>query len=493
MDLPVALPHHLASLKNIENENEMLKVLVNEPTDLIAFFESACSDTAWSVRHQTVMSKILVWMTYQFFHGALAVEIAERVQKQVFEHYALIGELLPKDIAVVSDEKTYSANSLMFGMSSSVLLGYLREECVEKEGEILEITDASNETVEAAIEYIHSGEVENLWKKDWSLVLKILREAADWEMEGLVDFCARIYKRYLNRGNAVNILEMAHQNGWYELKKGCFEFINQQNVGVSFQDDGVDELTLNFHRYSKEAMEMFHRLSGEVTFLGFDYELIENSSFTEVITHVPLLKGVNLQNTRHYSERLKGIPENIDQLDLSMCEWLNEETLVYIIETCPFLKVLKLNSNVQLDYHSWSQLHTLDNLEHLEVSRCNQMGDDDFLVIIRGCPHLRRLCIEGCHRLTDDSLVELSLAISTLVSVDFSRTGATDAVITELAYRNRQLRELKLERCTLISDHGIMEVVKLAPNLKLLDLTGSSISSDAKNRLLSINQHLRVI
>lgn len=490
MDLPVDLPHHLAFLENIDNENEMLKTLVDRPMDLVIFFEKACADTAWCISHHTIISKILVWATYQFLHGALAMEMAESIQKQVIGHYNLLKDVLPKDIAIAFGGKRYPANSLMFGMSSPVLLSYLREQCIEKKKKILEVRDAETDTLESAIEYIHSGEVEDLWKRDWSVILKILRQAADWEIEGLANYCANIYKRHIHRGNVVKILKMAHRNGWYELKKRCIEFINDLYFGVEFHDVGRDELFMHFHRYSKEAMQVFRDLKDYVTFAGFDPEIIEDSSFTDIITTASALNGISLQNTRHYSERLKDMPEGLEQLDLSMCEWLNEDTFKDIIETCPRLKVLKLNSNGQLDYHSWSQLHLLDNLEHIELSRCHQLSDDDLLVIIRGCPYLRRISIEGCNKLTDTSLVELAIAISTLVSVDFSRTGVTDAAITELAYRNRQLRELKLNRCMSISDHAIQEVVRLAPNLQSLDLTGSSISPDVKNKLKGINRFL---
>ncbi|MEM1283697.1 MAG: BTB/POZ domain-containing protein [Chlamydiota bacterium] len=492
MDLPVALPHHLAFLEKIENENEMLQVLIKEPVDLVLFFEKACVDNAWALSHRTVMSKILSWATYQFLHGVLAVEMAEKIQELVFAYHELLSHSLPRDITVVSGGNTYPVNSLMFGMSSSIFYTFFRQECIEKEKREIEFREVPGDIFEAMIEFIHSGRVEDLWKAEKSFVMKTLQQASDWEMGGLVAYCANIYKRYIHTVNAVSTLKVAHQNSWNELKKSAIEFINEQALGVSFHEVGTSDLYMHFHRYSKEAMEVFHELSKDVTFLGFEYELLEDRSFTKVITHAPSLKGVDLQNTRTFSERLKGLPIDLEQLDLSMCEWLSEVTLKTVIEVCPHLKVLKLNSNTQLCHKCWSQLHLLDNLEHLEISRCNQISDDDFLVITRGCPYLRTLSIEGCSRLTDNSLVELSMANSGLVNVDFSRTSATDAAITELAYRNWQLRELKLHRCKSISDHAIKEVVRLASNLQSLDLSGSSISGDTKKELLAINMHLKI-
>lgn len=348
-------------------------------------------------------------MTHQYFRGPLPLQIAKRVQQQVFSQSDLVSKYLPKDIVIVAKGESYPVNSLMLGMSSPLLHSSVRKECAEKGSKILDIPEFSLITAAAAVEYIHTGKVKNLWKTPQNLLLHILREAVEVEMQGFSDYCVSIYRRYLERETAGAILHLAQQHRWKGLKTACVEFINGQQLGASVEEEEDDGLGLYFHSYDKEAMELYGRLSDEITYLGYDSEVIDDPLFNKTIDGAPRLGGVSLQNSRSYCARIRKLPEDIEKLDISFCGWVDEERLKEIIELYPNLKALKLNGNIQLDYRAWSLLAQLKSLEILEVKGCNQLEDDDLLVIIRGCVRLRRLKVEGCSQLTERSLKKLKI------------------------------------------------------------------------------------
>lgn len=402
MELPVGLPKHLLPLGEIENENAMLQALAKEPENFTLFFECACRDRLWAASHLSILAKMLGWMTHHFYRGVLPFEIAERVQRQVFSQSDLVSKFLPKDIAILVEEKSYPVNSLMLAVSSLLIYGAFRKECSEKGGKTLEIPEFSHATPEVAVEYLHTGKVEGLWKKPSNILLHILREAAEADMQGLADYCANIYKRYLDRDNVAGILHLSHQPGWNTLKHECIAFINDQQFGASVEEnEELGGLNLYVHNYSKETMALYKRVADEITLLGFEGDLMEDPLFLETIEYAPNLRGISLVNTLSYTDAVKKLPSSLELLDLSICDWLNTERLKAIIAACPYLRVLKLHGDVQLDYHSWSQLTQLKNLEILELAGCTQLQDDDLLLITRGCPKLEKLNIDRCFRVTD--------------------------------------------------------------------------------------------
>lgn len=491
MDLPVLLPKHLAYLEEIESENKMLKVLVKRPSDLVLFLQHACSDQAWGIHHKTILSKLITWLTFHYLKGMLALEIAQKSRDILIEHARFLSSIIQKDITLLHNGHSYPVNSLLFGMSSPLFREYIREQCTENESRVLELFEGSQLAVEALVEFVHTGEVKNFWRRDQKEVLALLKESSNWEVADLEHYCTEIYKRYIHTDNVVGLLCAAHQNSWKELEHQCKNYINHLEVGARFYDD--DGLAMEVQRFSKECLQLYEELASEIEFLSFTGDLTTREEFSFMVTHTPSLVGLKLSHTTTFSELLEEIPESVEQLDLSKCEWLSAESMERLITSCPHIRVLKLANNTQLDHEFWVLLSNLQNLEYLSLSNCQQINEENLLLIARGTTQLLGIHLDHCDRITEQGFMELAKSLPSLEVVTLSYTSVTNEVIAELASHCPRLRSLSLEKCREISDRGITEAVKIAINLSKLNLISSSISPGCIEQIRELYPYLEII
>ncbi|MEC7840338.1 MAG: hypothetical protein VX777_09905 [Chlamydiota bacterium] len=489
MDLPILLPHHLDYIKGSSSAEDILLLLNNNPADLIVFFEKACSDEAWAMANTSFMRGLLELLTNDFFAGILDIEIANRAKNCIHEHYKVLYKQIPKDVSVVVGEKLLAANSMLLGTNSSLLLDILRRECIETGKKTLTLRSSSEVFLEAALEYIHSGRIKELWKKDQYLVLKVLKEAANWEMDGMVSFCASVFSRYLHKGNALRFLKISHEEGWYALKLACIDYINKMKKEVIFHNIDNNSLSLEFVNLRDEALDVFEDIKKDVTHLSFHGELSDDPSFSYALKNSPSLVEVDISQTQHYSDRLFDIPIHIKSLNLSMCPWLTTANLAKILFHCSNLHTLLISSNTQLDYSCWPLLAHLKQLENLDVGKCNIFGDD-LELISKASVDLKSLSLQRCVDITDESVIELARNQSYLEEVNLSKTNVGDSAIIELAYQCRQLRKLHLSRCASVTDFGVIEVVKKGLNLRFLDITQTDISKGAIEEIYKLNKSI---
>lgn len=142
----------------------------------------------------------------------------------------------------------------------------------------------------------------------------------------------------------------------------------------------------------------------------------------------------------------------------------------------------------------------IPNIVRLDLSRCFQISDVGMWCIASHCSNsIKHLVLAGCDQLTHVGLRSLSLACTHVVSLDFTGCKLLDDVaMTTIATGAWQIKVLILEGCTRITDSGVAEVTKpMGKSLQVLNLNYCTKVGDFGSRgLLAVGgqcPHLRVL
>lgn len=493
MDYPVRLPQQIRYVEHSLDEDDLFQLLVAEPLDLICFLEYAADDVSWLAGHHALIHRLLDWLTTQFYREQLLFDIAKSVQGIIYAHIPTLKGLLPDDINLEYGGKSVLANSLLVGTSSPYLYEALRRECMEIHATTLVLHGNNRETFEAAVEYIATGQISELWKRESDRILKILQGASKWEIDGLVECCAEVLKRYLTADNVGDYLHRSLVHGWEALTERCIEYINQRDIGAHLRALTSDTLEIELLNYRFQVIDLFETIKKFVTRIVFHGNLLMDERSLEILQETPQLVALNLSGTSASGEVALELPDTIEELDLSRCEWLSSALLEKIIVQAPHLIVLKLKNDLQLDYRSWALLQRLGSLEKLYVEGCHQLTDDDLLIIARGCPRLRFINLSECKKLTEPAFLEFANSMHGLVSLNLSNTLMSDIALIGFADCCPLLERINVSHCKNISDSGILEAVKIAIRLLSIDVTGCPVSEDVVKSIQRNRPHLQVI
>lgn len=487
MLLPALLPKKLQLYEQSSSDKELLENLLQNPKDLIDFFEYACSDETWSELHDEFTKSVLEWLTDQFFQNRLPKEMAQRAAKSIQEHIGILKSFLPKDILVAFKDKTFSINSLLLGSSSDFFHDLLLKECRDKNQTTLAIKNVSEETFYLIEEFIFTGEVANLWRKTQAELMNILKEAAELRLKGLCDACEVILKRYIDRGNVIDMLIMAHEHRLLILKDACIDIIDTLNYGVRLEKTAIDNFSFTFLEFQPRSLDIFEKVRIYITHLSCGGILTQFSEFSDVIKRTPKLFALDISRSQNFSDRLNDIPQTLRELDISKCEWLTDANLRKIIQICPQLENIKLISNVQLTFAAWSELQKLKALKSLDISRCHQIEDKDFKIITLSCRGVTELKLEECKRVTEKAFFDLTKRIPALTILSLSRCNTTDSSLIEIASWGSNLTQLDLIYCDRLTEKGIFEAVRLCPSLRFLNISHCHVSKEIVEKIKEIN------
>lgn len=485
MLMPALLPEELSRYSKAETETALLEMLRATPKELVAFFEFAAEDETWSEHHGAFMHDTMEWFTIHSLQGRLNTEWIERAARSIREHHHILRPYLPRNLIFEVQSKSIAVNSLLFMESSEFFYDLIRNQLFDKQKTLIPLNEFPLDIFEMMEEFVCTGNVVSIWKHDQKALLRILQYAAGARMEGLMQLCADTLKRYLDRDNVVDFLIMSYEKSWKHLRDHCFDFLNAQTWGVKFEDperyqraeEGLKQLLVfEFLDFSDIALGLFERLKFLITHLTCGGSLIEEAAFSTVVKACPQLRLLNISYTRAFSDRLYEIDPSLQELDLSNCPWLSNEALKKMVAICPNLRRLVLTSNVQLTFSGWGALQKLPYLFGLNISRCHQVHDQDFSLILRACPQLNELHLEGCRGLSERAFFELAKRLPQLYVLNVSRCHVSDGALIEIAMRCPNLRELHLARCKEITDKGLLQLMDHTHALKFLDAAACDIS-----------------
>ena len=170
--------------------------------------------------------------------------------------------------------------------------------------------------------------------------------------------------------------------------------------------------------------------------------------------------------------------------------------------------------------------HTLHTLY---LDGCHKVTDQTLVNILQQCPHLKlhhlslywmpqltdtavysiaassyvstltSLSLSGLKYITDDSIAALVYSASSLTSLDLTRCQAlTDSSLIAIGSNiGKRLRTLIIYACGKFTDDGITQLAKQCPNLHTVDLTGSHLITDksiaALCKYINVNMHVLIL
>ncbi len=494
MLLPALLPAQFERYAKAPTELALFRALIKTPSDFLRFFEYACGDETWSQKHSEFMHDSITLLTLRFFQDNLEMDLALRAVKVLREHFSILEPYIPFIIEIIIEDQKVEINPLLLGTQSKFFRDLLRMECKDKNKKWVKLNEGSYEIIQLVKEFSNTGNVGNLWRKEKNEVLKIIHQATQWEIPGLVSLCEGVLERYIHRVNVIEMLLSAHQEHWMHLKKACVDFINDLNLGFQLKYFAApDYLGFEFLDFKDNALSFFEQLRSVITHLIFSHSLTEEAGFSNVVNCCPNLICVDLSGSLTFSERLVDMPSMLQELDVSQCSWLDQYALKKIVEICPQLTKLSLRSNVQITHMGWGELLKLRQLKSLDLARCHQIDNDEFKIILRACAGLEVLNLEECKKITDKGFEELAYSIPKLTHLNLTRCTISDVALLEVATKLRIMTSLNLTRCEYLSEKGIIEAVKQSHTLRSLNLTHCNISTTGLEAIYKINPSLEMI
>lgn len=489
MLLPVLVSDQFPELKDYTEEEQLLADLKSNPREFLRLFENVVEFDSWCEKHPLFITGALNWFTEEFYLDHLSVEYASRVAKAVQEHFSTLDKFLPRDLTLVFNKRELEINSLMLGVSSPVF----RQRLIDEKRKRLEIENVTVEEFLAIGEFIETGTTWKLWRKSQESLIKSLVEAEQWRMVDLIQAIQEALARYVDSSNVVEFLILSHKKQWLLLKKECMECINREDVGLRMVDEGPNYLALEFLDYRQKALDLFDDLRQHITHIASTGVGLNQPEFRDVLNKCPNLVGVDIAHTSSYSENLKYLPSNLQQLDISKCGWLNAAHLKELIQTCPRLTRLNVGSNSQLNYNAWSEIQRLKDLTWLDISRSRHMTVEDFKILLKACRLVTYLNVEDCTNIAEDAFFEIGRAIPYLEVLNVSRTNISDSSLIEIATRCKSLVILNVGRCQNLSDKGVLETVKEAPQLRELNIEKLNLKPGVIEEIKKLNANLKIV
>ena len=161
-----------------------------------------------------------------------------------------------------------------------------------------------------------------------------------------------------------------------------------------------------------------------------------------------------------------------------------------VLDGCTQLKVLKLNFCGVDD--RWLKTFTKDSsITNLDLTGCNKITDDGLLYCLKACPRLEQLSLAHCDNITDGGISTIaSDTLRQLQHLDLSGCRlVTDGGLANLSPL-RELRGLNLSSCDPDPTHDgvtgmfLPDILESWPNLREIDATDSPRLADTINHMI---------
>ena len=408
----------------------------------------------------------------------LAEEYAQEVLKSVHEHFSILDQVLPRPIQVAMGEITLTINPLIVGISSRYLRDLIRKECYEKHKKILSFAVNDPHLAMSLLKYMETGNIDDLWKWHEQELIALAELTDQWDLKKLSDECQRVLCRYISKENVIERLISAQQLQKSILRDKCFLVFNASFKCAEIYPVVPEGLGFEFKNFLDEAMWVFDRLKGSITHLSFNEKLDDEDKIKKIVNQCSHLIGLNISSGDVWSRLFQCIPAQVQELNMARTEWLNDKVFRQLAEYAPQIKAMNLSENIQLTYLGFGDLRLFRDLEQLNLSNCNQLGESELSIVLQSAPHLVNLNVFGCKKLSDLAFYDLARYAKLLEVLDVSRTAILDGALIEIGHRCLKMRVMSLDHCLSISDWGLREFLKYAKNVIQISLKESLISED---------------
>jgi F-box/leucine-rich repeat protein 2/20 len=475
MEGPSFLPAELSHYTAFETDESLLVALTNTPRDLVNFFEVACEDESWFGDHPKLIRGLLRWVAKKYYLYNLSSNLVNKMVKTIQRHFNFLKPFLHfrpalfYTVKITVENQPVLVNTLLFGASSPFFYTIFRSQCFEKMRDEATIARIPLELFRLVEEHVSTGEVVSLWKLEQVQIIELMKLAQSWSIPGLVKECASVLYRYINSDNVAETLLKAHHQSFKDWMLDCCRFYNDLEWGLRINvRDGLG-LEVEFLDYRQETLDRFDVLAPLVTHLSFPGHLSEESYYKIVVAKCPRLIGLNFCNSNRYANQFEGIGQQLSEFDLSACPWLTPDVLREIHLRFHEVDHLSLGNNLHLNYLSWGELAGFKKLRILELSRSNQITDEELKLISRSCPQLAELNLGESHGFSDRGLLEVIHQCHQLRTLNINRcVQLTDKILSELG-TVASISSLSVIRCN-FSEKTLLRFVEASSSLKYLNV-----------------------
>ncbi|UJR37696.1 hypothetical protein I4U23_030391 [Adineta vaga] len=134
--------------------------------------------------------------------------------------------------------------------------------------------------------------------------------------------------------------------------------------------------------------------------------------------------------------------------------------------------VLHLRSPNITDYGLVQFVQQFPSLRKIRLQNCSQITDESVIAIGRYCLRLIELDLSGCLQISDQGIIALQ-QITHLRSLALTQTRITDESLMSIGQStfHYTLNEINLKMCREITDDGFLYLLKHCPNLKTIGFT----------------------
>ncbi|MEI8365352.1 MAG: hypothetical protein WCF65_02945 [Parachlamydiaceae bacterium] len=400
MDFPALMPTQLLYVEAATSDQELLSLLRDIPSDFVNFFEVASADETWSGRHDLFMRETLELFTERACQGKLLQEDIRRIAAAIQRHHLILRPFIPNTTKVKLKDATVSCNGLLLAAASSPLKTELLINYRNKKGGVLSFSSVTGQTFDFIKQFAYSGIVSELLIMGEEDLIILLRQALNWEIKDLVHLCARMLAKYLTTDNLVPRFIQSRRENWLHFQQLCTDFIEKNELGFRLHLLPNERLGLEFCIFNEQSLKFYHSLLPLLTDLICHDALASDPQFGDALKQATHLVALDLSRTLEMSPYLAEAPGALQEINLSECLWVSQESLKQLHQVCPHLVKISLCGDFQLNFLAWGELRRFKELKVLDLTMCSQIQDDDLIVITRACSGLTELTLTGCTQIS---------------------------------------------------------------------------------------------
>lgn len=224
----------------------------------------------------------------------------------------------------------------------------------------------------------------------------------------------------------------------------------------------------------------------------------KNETFSEYLLDSLKRRCIQHVSFRHTTTSLqvvqicKRLSSHLKSLSLEGCRCVSESLLGIVLKSCKNLKQVNLSRCRQLDVSKqskWLVANCLKSITVLDLSCTKGLCDWTIGQIPATFPGLEKLGISGCKEVSLKTWLILGTSLTSLKSLDISRSDISDETLLKFAeLPSLLLTSINLSACKQLTDNGIVSLVKHQNELQYLKLTCLDITDTT---VVAIGKYLR--
>ncbi len=232
----------------------------------------------------------------------------------------------------------------------------------------------------------------------------------------------------------------------------------------------------------------------ETTDLSFSNSDITDEDLINVLSKNPDISKLDLEGCDNLSPDFLANFEfelsNLNEICLGSTA-VSDASILNILKKAPNLKTLNLYFCKNLSPELFTSLEdTLSNLEELELG-LTAISDSGALNVLRKTPNLKKLSLLICENISSELFNNLVDEIGSLEELVFDFTAISDAVVLNIIKKAPNLKKLSLRECINLSSELFEGLDIELSNLEELDLHGTSLSDDGALNIIKIAPNLK--